>query len=157
MPVKPQTYETSYDTMNRRNREAEELREKHRIRDSEKVGAPYYQPVPTDTPVERRLRSAAQRNYMNTNTTSSDPGRDEGMFADTVRTLKNIVAGKRGREAMAYGDEGLMAGARKAGQETVNAYRNNPTDSDFKKGGRVTASKRADGIAQRGKTRGRMV
>jgi hypothetical protein len=35
----------------------------------------------------------------------------------------------------------------------------NPTDGDYKKGGLIksSASKRADGIAQRGKTRGRMV
>ena len=35
----------------------------------------------------------------------------------------------------------------------------NPTDGDYKKGGLIksSASKRADGIAMRGKTRGRMV
>jgi hypothetical protein len=31
-----------------------------------------------------------------------------------------------------------------------------PDETGYKKGGRVTASKRADGIAQRGKTRGKM-
>ena len=31
----------------------------------------------------------------------------------------------------------------------------NVSDMTYKKGGKVTASKRADGIAQRGKTRGR--
>jgi hypothetical protein len=92
---------------------------------------------------------------MNANATGMDPSQDEGMLSDTVRTVKNVMAGKRGRDAIAYGDEGLMAGTRKAGQETVKAYRDNPTDSDFKKGG-MTASKRADGIAQRGKTRGKM-
>jgi hypothetical protein len=34
----------------------------------------------------------------------------------------------------------------------------NPTDGDYKKGGKVSsASKRADGIAKKGKTKGRMV
>jgi hypothetical protein len=31
------------------------------------------------------------------------------------------------------------------------------SDATFKKGGKVSASKRADGIAQRGKTKGRMI
>ena len=31
------------------------------------------------------------------------------------------------------------------------------TSDDYKKGGAVSASKRADGIAQRGKTRGKMI
>ena len=156
MPTKPKAYETPYDTMNRKNREAEGLREKYRIRDSEKVGSPYYQPDSSDTPAERRLRSAAQRNYMNANATGMDPSQDEGVFANTVRTVKNVMAGKPRGERIAYGDEGLMAGARKAGQQTVSDYRKNPTDSDFKKGGKVSASRRADGIAQRGKTRGKM-
>lgn len=156
MPVKPRAYETPYDTMNRQNREAEELREKYRIRDSEKVGRPYYQPDPSDTPAERRLRSAAQRNYMNANATGMDPSQDEGVFANTVRTVKNVMAGKPRGERIAYGDDGLMIGTRKAGREAVKAYRDNPTDSDFKKGGKVSASSRADGIAQRGKTRGKM-
>ncbi len=155
MPVKPRAYETPYDTRNRQNREDEALREKYRIRENEKVGAPYYQPDASDTPAERRIRSAAQRNYLNANAMGMNAGQDEGVFADTVRTVRNVMAGKRGRDAISYGDEGLMAGARKAGRETVKAYRDNPTDADFKKGG-MTASRRADGIAQRGKTRGKM-
>ena len=31
------------------------------------------------------------------------------------------------------------------------------TSDDYKKGGKVSASKRADGIAQRGKTRGKLI
>jgi hypothetical protein len=128
----------------------------YRIRSNETVGYPYYQPDASDSPAERRIRSAAQRKYMDENATGMMGGdQNEGIFADTVRTAKNLMAGKRGRDAISHGDEGLMAGARKAGREGVQAYRDNPTDSTFKKGGKVSASKRADGIAQRGKTKGR--
>lgn len=87
---------------------------------------------------------------------------DEGILADTVRTAKNVMVGKRGPEAMEYGDPTLMSGARKAGAEAVKSQsdaemrREARGKEEYKKGG-MTASRRADGIAKRGKTRGRFV
>ena len=65
-----------------------------------------------------------------------------------------------------------LAADRAAGKEVEKDYYDQPTtdprlierakernarDVGMKRGGKVSASKRADGIAQRGKTRGRMI
>jgi hypothetical protein len=70
------------------------------------------------------------------------------------------MAGKRGTDAMEYGDEGLMAGARKAGREAVmsEAASELQRETRGKKAGGIirSASSRADGIATKGKTRGKI-
>jgi len=154
-------YETPYDRMNRQNREAAKVREMKTL-DKEaiskvKPGAPYYQPE-DDAPDRALTRAKAQANYMK-NQSGADYQRDEGVLADTSRTIKNLMAGKRGTDAMEYGDAGLMSGARKAGLDAVmgEAASELKRESRGMKKGGMTASKRADGIAQRGKTRGRMV
>ena len=72
------------------------------------------------------------------------------------------MAGKRGKDAMTNGDPSLMSGASEAGHGAVNREIQSETKRElrggYKKGGKVSsASSRADGIAQRGKTRGRTV
>lgn len=154
-------YETPYDRMNRQNREAAKVRELKTL-DKEaiskvKPGAPYYQPE-DDAPDRALTRAKAQAEYMK-NQSGADYQRDEGVLADTSRTIKNLMAGKRGTNAMEYGDEGLMAGSRKAGREAVMKEAASELQREsrgMKKGGKVSASSRADGIAQRGKTKGRM-
>lgn len=156
-------YETQYDRMNRKNREAKNIRD---IRDADRAaigrvapGAPYYQPE--DEEARRALtRAKAQGEYMRREAGPTYQ-QDEGFLADTVRTAKNVLAGKRGRDAIEYGDPSLMAGARKAGREAVQQEASDEMRREsrgMKKGGSVSkASSRADGIAMRGKTRGKMV
>ena len=61
---------------------------------------------------------------------------------------------------MEYGDAGLMSGARKAGLDAVMSEAKSELQRESRgmaKGGKVSsASSRADGIAKRGKTKGRM-
>jgi hypothetical protein len=155
-------YETPYDRMNRKNREAERI-EDLKAADKKaiakvKPGAPYYQPE-DDAPDRALTRAKAQGEYMKKQSGDAYQ-RDEGVLADTSRTLKNLMAGKRGTDAMEYGDEGLMAGARKAGREAVMSEAASELQRETrgkKAGGSIrSASSRADGIAQRGKTRGKM-
>ena len=158
-------YETPYDRMNRLNREAAKVRELQALDKQAiakvKPGAPYYQPE-DDAPDRALTRAKAQAEYMK-NQSGADYQRDEGVLADTSRTIKNLMAGKRGMDAMEYGDEGLMAGSRQAGREAVMKEAASELQREsrgMKKGGKVkasSASSRADGIAQRGKTRGRVI
>ena len=155
-------YETPYDRMNRKNREAERV-EDLKLADKRaigkvKPGAPYYQPIPNEASDRALTRAKAQGEYMKKQS-GDDYQRDEGVLADTSRTIKNLMAGKRGTDAMEYGDEGLMSGSRKAGREAVMREAASELQRESRgmaKGGKVSASKRADGIAQRGKTKGRM-
>ena len=155
-------YETPYDRMNRKNREAERVEDlklaDKRVIGKVKPGAPYYQPIPNEASDRALTRAKAQAEYVKKQS-GDDYQRDEGVLADTSRTLKNLMAGKRGMDAMEYGDEGLMSGARKAGREAVMREAASEMQRESRgmaKGGKVSASKRADGIAQRGKTKGRM-
>lgn len=156
-------YETPYDRMNRQNREVAKVRELKTL-DKENIskvkpGSPYYQPISDDASDRALTRAKAQAAYMKKQS-GDDYQRDEGVLADTSRTLKNLMAGKRSTDAMEYGDAGLMSGARKAGLDAVvneAASELKRESRGMKKGGTVrSASKRADGIAQRGKTKGRM-
>ncbi len=159
-------YETPYDRMNRKNRDAAKVREMETLDRQAiakvKPGAPYYQPIPDDASDRALTRAKAQGEYMK-NQAGADYQRDEGVLADTSRTLKNLMSGKRGMDAMEYGDEGLMSGARKAGLDAVMSEAASELKREsrgMKKGGKVkasSASNRADGIAQRGKTKGRMI
>ena len=159
-------YETPYDRMNRQNREAAKVREMKALdrQDIAKVkpGAPYYQPIPDDASDRALTRAKAQGEYMK-NQSGADYQRDEGMLADTSRFIKNLKAGKSDADAMEYGDAGLMSGARKAGLDAVMSEAASELKREsrgMKKGGKVkasSASSRADGIAQRGKTKGRMI
>lgn len=152
-------YETPYDRLNRENREKAEVR-KAKNKDRAEIGkvapgAPYYQPE--DDASDRALtRARAQGEYLKKQA-GENYQQDEGVFADTARTLKNVIAGKRGKEATEYGDPELMSGARAAGREAVKRESDSEMQREsrgMKKGGAVrSASKRADGIAQRGKTR----
>ena len=154
-------YETPYDRMNRKNREAAQIRELQSLDKQAiakvKPGAPYYQPE-DEAPDRALTRAKAQADYMK-NQSGADYQRDEGVLADTSRTIKNLMSGKRGTDAMEYGDEGLMSGARKAGREAVMREAASELQREsrgMKKGGKVSsASSRGDGIAQRGKTKGR--
>ncbi len=81
----------------------------------------------------------------------------KGFIKHMVNNNQHIQAqGKVPVAVNIEGDAGLMRGAKTAGEKAVGEFRNNPTDSPYAKGG-MTASKRGDGIAQRGKTKGRMV
>jgi hypothetical protein len=82
----------------------------------------------------------------------------DGASEKMANYLKNMRSGK---EAMPKGYS--LTGASKGGKAplpkgvdySAEELRKLPMDN-FKKGGKVTASSRADGIAQRGKTRGKM-
>lgn len=156
-------YETPYDRMNRKNREAEKVRDLQALDKQAiskvKPGAPYYQPE-DDAPDRALARAKAQGEYVK-KMSGDDYQRDEGLLGDTSRTIKNLMAGKRGTDAMEYGDESLMSGARKAGREAVMREAASELQREsrgMKQGGKVkSASSRGDGIAQRGKTKGRML
>lgn len=88
----------------------------------------------------------------------------EQFDADIDRAKRGLY--KKSGEAAIYSRErGLgpgMAAKRleDRGVDVAGLIANEPTDSDYKKGGKVkasSASRRADGIAQRGKTKGRML
>ena len=142
-------YETPYDRMNRKNREEAKVRE---VKTSDrqavakvKPGAPYYQPIPDDASDRALTRAKAQGEYMKKQS-GDDYQCDEGALADTSRTLKNLMAGKRGTDAMEYGDKGLMAGARKAGREAVMSEAASELQREtrgMKNGGRVTVVRRS--------------
>ena len=155
-------YETPYDRMNRQNREAAKVREMETLDKKAiakvKPGAPYYQPIPDDASDRALTRAKAQGEYMK-NQAGADYQRDEGVLADTSRLIKNLKAGKRDEDAIEYGDRGLMAGARKAGLDAVMGEAKSELQRESRgmaTGGKVSASNRADGIAERGKTKGRM-
>ena len=159
------TYETPYDRMNRENYEdsvrAKQASQTRKNIAKTKPGSPYYQPQ-DEAPDKAEIRAKAQGEYMK-GESGDKYQQDEGILADTSRTLKNLMAGKRGREAMEYGNPSLMAGARKAGADAVKSQsdaelkRESKGKAEYKKGGKVSsASSRGDGIAQRGKTKGRM-
>lgn len=83
-------------------------------------------------------------------------------FDEDLATAKRDLYMKRGDPSVYSAIRGLGPGmaARRLEEHGVDVeglVGNRPTDSDYKKGGKVSsASKRADGIAQRGKTRGKM-
>ena len=158
-------YETPFDRMHRERRENEyrsalAAETKNRITKN-KPGAPYYQPDTNDAPDKAQIRADAQGEYMKRQA-GDKYQQDEGMGADTIRTVKNLMAGKRGLEAVEYGDPKLMSGARQAGFDALKSQsdaefkRESRGQAEYKKGGKVSASSRADGIAQRGKTRGKV-
>ena len=61
-------------------------------------------------------------------------------------------------KAPSWVEQAKQEAADQANQENVNKAYENSRTSAYKKGGKVSsASKRADGIASRGKTRGRIV
>ena len=156
-------YETPYDRMNRKSREAERV-EDLKLEDKKaigkvKPGAPYYQPIPDEASDRALTRAKAQGEYMKKQS-GDDYKRDEGVLADTSRLVKNLMAGKRDEDAIEYGDRSLMSGARKAGLDAVMSEAKSELQRESRgmaKGGKVSsASSRADGIAKRGKTKGRM-
>ena len=156
-------YETPYDRMNRKNREAERV-EDLKLADKRaigkvKPGAPYYQPIPDDASDRALTRAKAQGEYMKKQS-GDDYQRDEGVLADTSRLIKNLKAGKRDEDAIEYGDRGLMSGARKAGLDAVMSEAKSELQRETrgkKAGGTIrSASSRADGIATKGKTRGKI-
>ena len=155
-------YETPYDRYGRKKAEAERVsKAKHEDRKAiAKVqpGAPYYQPE-DDAPDRALTRAKAQGEYMKKQVGDSYQ-RDEGIFADTVRAVQHLNDGKRGRDIIENGDPVLKAGARKAGREAVASEAKSELKREsrgMKAGGSVSASKRADGCAVKGKTKGRMV
>jgi hypothetical protein len=99
-------------------------------------------------------------------------------IADGLKILSDQISGKASKEkaeAIKAQQEAREAKAEKkrevrgvdswdyvqkqSDKKKIRQDYKNPTDGDYKKGGLIksSASKRADGIAQRGKTRGRMV
>lgn len=150
---------------------------KGRTRDieSSKPGAPYYQSNSFDTPDEAVARAKGQGKYVQSNSTAGSRfQQDEGMLAPTARMTDMLMKGSSVKDATdmnnILGDKGLMEGSRRAGRDAVRSYQGameNQKEYGMKKGGKVkkmasggkvsSASSRADGCAQRGKTRGRMV
>jgi hypothetical protein len=157
---------------------------KGRMKDIQKSkpGAPYYQPfdnaalgITTDNPDEAVARAKGQGKYVRDNSTAGSRFQeDEGVFAPTSRMANMLMKGSSVKDATdmnnILGDKELMKGTRKAGQDAVSSYRGameNQREYGMKKGGKAkayakggtvsSASKRADGCAQRGKTKGRMV
>ena len=157
-------YEAPFDRMNRENREDERRASiasetKKRVTKN-KPGAPYYQPQ--DEAIDKaQIRADAQGEYMKRQA-GDKYQQDEGMGADTIRTFKNLIAGKRGLEAVEYGDPKLMSGARQAGFDALKSQsdaefkRESRGQAEYKKGGKVSASSRADGCCVKGKTKGKI-
>ena len=160
-------YETPYDRMNRENREdavrSEYASQTRKNISKTKPGKPYYQPQ-DEAPDKAEIRAKAQGDYMKSQV-GEGYQKDEGIFADTARTLENVMSGKRGKDAAAYGDPELKRGTWKAGNDAVDSQskaefkRESRGKADYyKKGGKVSsASSRADGCCVKGKTKGRMV
>ena len=160
-------YETLYDRMIRENREdaarSEYASQTRKNVAKTKPGAPYYQPQ-DEAPDKAEIRAKAQGNYMKSRV-GDNYRRDEGVFADTARTLAGVMEGRVGKNAVVtYGDPDLMYGARRAGEDAVKEHsdaefkREARGQAAYKKGGKVSsASKRGDGCAVRGKTKGRFV
>ena len=144
-----------------------------------KPGAPYYQPydnaalgISTDNPDEAVARAKGQGKYVRDNSTAGSRFQeDEGVFAPTARMANMLMKGSSVKDATdmnnILGDKELMKGTRKAGQDAVTSYKGameNQKEYGMKKGGKTkayakggtvsSASKRADGCAQRGKTKG---
>ena len=138
-----------------------------------KPGAPYYQPfdnaalgISTDDPDEAVARAKGQGKYVRDNSTAGSRFQeDEGVLAPTARMAKMLMKGSSVKDATdmnnILGDKELMKETRKAGQDAVKSYRGareNQKEYGMKKGGKVSsASSRGDGIATKGKTRGRIV
>jgi hypothetical protein len=80
-------------------------------------------------------------------------GRLSGGLNEVVNRGERVGSGKNINYSRDIGSGKLMASLGKSGQDkSANLSYQVP----FSKGGKVTASKRADGIAQRGKTRGKI-
>jgi hypothetical protein len=91
-----------------------------------------------------------------------------GKFDDTLKRAKEGLYHNKEDDKIYSRERGLgpsMAARQleERGVDIPGLIANKPTDSDMKKGGKVkkmasggSASKRGDGIAQRGKTKGRM-
>ena len=128
-----------------------------------KPGAPYYRANSSDTPDEAVARAKGQGKYMAGEVGSLASKRDEGVLAPAARTLENVMAGKRGEEATkdTDGDPYYKRRTKEEGDKAVSSYRGareNQKEYGMKKGGKVSsASSRGDGIATKGKTRGRIV
>ena len=96
---------------------------------------------------------------------------DEGMgtYSDTPSGKSRVVGGTQSKAGAGRGGQGgptakqanegnMTSAEREALQETKDAKASEAIKGmGYAKGGSVSASKRADGIAQRGKTKGRMV
>ena len=78
-----------------------------------------------------------------------------GVIGSLAKRLKDNVMGTEAQNAAADAREKARARANPTGNE---AKFRDAIGAEYKKGGKVsTASRRGDGIAQRGKTKGRMV
>jgi len=128
-----------------------------------KPGAPYYRDDSSDTPDEAVVRAKGQGKYMSDEVGPLASKLDEGVLAPAARTLKNVMAGKRGEEVLKDidGDAYYKRRTKEEGDKAVSSYRGakeNQKEYGMKKGGKVSsASSRADGCAVKGKTKGRMV
>jgi hypothetical protein len=80
-------------------------------------------------------------------------GKGRDMASDEYPEDKEITVSANELAAGANRYIGPRASKAGAGRGKVNPVKG----KDFAKGGKVTASRRGDGIAQRGKTKGRMV
>lgn len=150
------TYESPFDEMSRKNWERRKI---EAVQDADRAaiekvapGRPYYQPAMDEAPDRALTRAKAQGEYMKRRAGPSYQ-QDEGVFADTVRGVRNAVAGKRGADILEHGDADLMEGARAAGREAVAdesaaEMRRESKGKAYKKGGRVTGY-RGYGIAKK--------
>jgi hypothetical protein len=80
-------------------------------------------------------------------------GRLSGGLNEVVNRGEKVGSGKNINYSRDIGPGKLMASLGKSGQDKSGSV---SYQVPFSKGGKVTASKRADGIAQRGKTRGKI-
>lgn len=89
-----------------------------------------------------------RRNYVTEKMRAADEvaSRTSGVASSEEESAANKKAWKEAFDAQKHSEE-VGAGRGKVNPPTVSK----------KKGGQVSASKRADGIAQRGKTRGKMI
>jgi hypothetical protein len=109
-----------------------------------KPGAPYYRDDSSDTPDEAVVRAKGQGKYMSDEVGPLASKLDEGVLAPAARTLKNVMAGKRGEEVLKDidGDAYYKRRTKEEGDKAVSSYRGakeNQKEYGMKKGGMAKA------------------
>lgn len=116
----------------------------------DQYAGPKRKPLPSET-----IKEDKRAKDLNEDVKDSIMGGPQGVISALARRLKNNVMGSDEQNAAAEAREKARARANPEGNE---AKFRRMMGEEYKAGGKVSsASKRADGCAQRGKTRGKMV
>lgn len=120
----------------------------------DQYSGPKRKPLPSETIKEDKNAKAINESVKDVIGGAATAG-PVGMLGSLAKRLKDNVMGTEAQNAAADAREKARARANPTGNE---AKFRDFIGAEYKKGGKVSsASRRADGCAQRGKTRGRMV